>query len=119
MRPVMYSGTDIFIVCFAVDSRNAFENVAVQWVGEVSHHCPDKPLVLVATKCDLRKTSSQVISTKEGEALADRIGACAYMETSAHTGQGVKELFRQAAVFVVKGVEKPKKKKKKSGCSIL
>ena len=44
-------------------------------------------------------------------ALAQEIGAIAYYETSALTGEGVKELFDAAVQAVINPVKKEKKKR--------
>jgi Rho family protein len=54
------------------------------------------PIILVATKTDLRMDPSQsTVSSKYGAAVAKEIGA-QYMECSAKTGAGVREVFNLA-----------------------
>ena len=55
LRPLSYPQTDVFLICFSVVSFCSFENVRKKWVVEVKHHCPNTPLLLVATKIDLRE----------------------------------------------------------------
>ncbi|ORY74606.1 ras family-domain-containing protein [Protomyces lactucae-debilis] len=97
LRSLSYSDTHVIMVCFAVDSPDSLENVQSKWVGEIAEHCEGVKLVLVALKCDLRETEQQVISYEEGLAVAKRIKAVRYLETSARHNRGVNEAFTEAA----------------------
>ena len=55
LRPLSYPQTDVFLICFSVTSPASFENVRAKWYPEVSHHCPNTPIILVGTKLDLRE----------------------------------------------------------------
>ena len=50
---------DIFLVCFSVISRTSLQNVKGKWFPEIRHYCPDAPIILVATKTDLRDDEKQ------------------------------------------------------------
>lgn len=75
---------------------------APQWYPEVAHFCEGVPIILVATKIDLRKDATAVgliraqghapLSYAEGAGVAQRMGA-KYMEVSALEGTGVQEVF--------------------------
>ena len=66
-----------------------------QWYPEVSHHCPNTPIILVGTKLDLRddketiailkKNNEAPISYLEGLQMMKEIGAIKYLECSALT----------------------------------
>jgi len=96
LRPLCYQRTNVVIVCFAVNSRNSHNNVDLKWMPEVRHYCPDAPVVVVATKTDLRQTGD-VLTTDDGRELARRLGADAYAECSSKTGDGVADVFQTAA----------------------
>lgn len=53
LRPLSYPGTDICLVCFAVNSQTSFENVRNKWWPEIRHFCPDVPVLLVGCKAGL------------------------------------------------------------------
>ena len=58
---------DVILICFSVTSYASFQNVQDRWIPEVTHHCPDTPIILVGTKSDLREEqpeTSNVIQTK-------------------------------------------------------
>lgn len=127
LRPLSYPQTDVFPLCFSIISPSSFENISAKWYPEVSHHCPNTPLILVGTKLDLQEDRDTVtrlreknmapITYEQGMAKAKEIGAIKFMECSALTQKGLKNVFDEAirAVFT----PKPTKKKGKSGCNLL
>ena len=54
LRPLSYRGTDVFVVCFDVANRSSFLNVTEKWIPELRHYVPEVPVLLLATKTDLR-----------------------------------------------------------------
>ena len=101
LRPLCYPRANVFLVCKSLCGDG---NVEQAWLPEISHHCPGVPIILVGMKCDLRDPECQgtvrewkrMHTFDEGVELARRIGAVDYMECSAKTGEGVKELFDEA-----------------------
>jgi len=128
LRPLSYLSTNIFIVCFSSVSRSSFLNVKQRWVPELRHHCKDVPIILVATKTDLRQNSSTLeklkenndvpITNEEGQALAKEIRAEVYVECSARNMENVGEVFDKAIRTVVNPLKK-KKNNKLQRCKIL
>ncbi|KAI9020124.1 cell division control protein 42 [Phycomyces nitens] len=125
LRPLSYPQTDVFLVCFSVTSPASFENVKEKWFPEVHHHCPGVPCLIVGTQIDLRDDSAVLeklarqkqrpIGFDAGERLAKELGAVKYVECSALTQRGLKNVFDEA---IVAALEPPVKKKSKK-CSIL
>ncbi|KAK2161514.1 hypothetical protein LSH36_115g05058 [Paralvinella palmiformis] len=117
---------DVFLICFSLVSPASFENVRAKWFPEVSHHCPNTPIILVGTKLDLREDKETVEKLKEkklspitypqGLAMAKEIAAVKYLECSALTQKGLKNVFDEAIRAVLCPKPKPKKKSK---CLIL
>mmetsp|Transcript_10655 Transcript_10655/g.14597 ORF Transcript_10655/g.14597 Transcript_10655/m.14597 type:complete len:151 (+) Transcript_10655:3-455(+) len=112
LRPLSYPQTDVFLICFSLVSRSAYENVSAKWYPEVAHHCPNTPIILVGTKRDLRTDIEYIkkylepkklmpITFEEGVKKAKEIGAASYCETSALVGDGVKDLFDEAIRIVL------------------
>lgn len=99
LRFLSYPGTDVFVVCFDVANRSSFENVNEKWVHEARYYEPETPIVLLATKTDLRNSRSTV-STREGMALAETLGV-SYAECSSITNTGVQEALNKAAEMAV------------------
>jgi len=117
LRPLSYPGTNVFLLCYDVSSVFTCNQIAPYWVPELRHHCPQVPIILVATKIDLRGGEEETISTEKGEELAKEIGAACYMEISAKEDIGVKELFQEAIMFGNQHYLMPKKRKLK--CFLL
>uniref|UniRef100_A0A6A7G0R5 Cell division control protein 42 homolog n=1 Tax=Hirondellea gigas TaxID=1518452 RepID=A0A6A7G0R5_9CRUS len=99
LRPLSYPNTSVFIVCFSLDSRVSFDNIPRKWLPELKAHCPTTPILLVGTKKDVRDES--VITTKDGMKLCRKHGLVQYIESSAKTGDGLKQVFDSAAVISV------------------
>jgi cell division control protein 42 len=125
LRPLSYPQTDVFLVCFSVASPASFENVREKWLPEVHHHCPGVPCLIVGTQMDLRDEEAVItklarqkqrpISTDNGERLSRELGAVKYVECSALTQKGLKNVFDEAIVAALE----PQVVRKKTKCLIL
>lgn len=103
LRPLSYPQTDVFLVCFSVTSPASFENVKEKWFPEVHHHCPGVPCLIVGTQVDLRedpqvmeklqRQKQRPVTSEAGERLARELGAVKYVECSALTQKGLKNVF--------------------------
>eukprot|EP00035_Acanthoeca_spectabilis_P019764 m.429612 g.429612 ORF g.429612 m.429612 type:complete len:193 (-) comp17035_c0_seq1:4282-4860(-) len=126
LRPLSYPQTDVFLICFSLISPASYENVRAKWYPEVSHHCPNTPIILVGTKLDLREDAGTMATLKEknlqpltypqGLQMAKEISAVKYLECSALTQKGLKTVFDDAIRAVL---SPPAAKKKKGGCMLL
>eukprot|EP00300_Choanocystis_sp_HF-7_P020379 c20580_g1_i8.p1 GENE.c20580_g1_i8~~c20580_g1_i8.p1 ORF type:complete len:145 (-),score=43.89 c20580_g1_i8:184-618(-) len=122
LRPLSYPQTDVFLVCFSLLNPSSFDNVSHKWVPEVRHFCPNTPVILVGTKLDARDKAankSEVVTTEQGEDLAKRIRADAYVECSALTQDGLKLAFDKAILASVFKRSVQAKKAKGLSCVIL
>ncbi|KAK3089034.1 hypothetical protein FSP39_000282 [Pinctada imbricata] len=121
LRPLSYPQTDVFLVCFSVVSPASFENVREKWVPEITHHCQKTPFLLVGTQLDLRddattidklaKNKQKPITTEQGEKLARELRAVKFVECSALTQKGLKNVFDEAILAALEPPEPPRKKK--------
>ncbi|ELR21889.1 GTPase cRac1B, putative [Acanthamoeba castellanii str. Neff] len=128
LRPLSYPQTDVFLICFSVTSPPSYENARNKWNAEIMHHCPTAPKLLIGTKTDLRSDADtitrladkhmQPIQAEQGERLAKEIGAHKYVECSARTQQGLKNVFDEA-IRVVLNPPVLKKENKKGKCSLF
>merc|ERR1711993_177859 len=108
------------LMCFSIDAPDSLQNIPEKWVPEVKHFCPNVPIVLVGNKKDLRNSGgSKCVRTTEGEQMAQRIGAVAYVENSALTKEGVRNVFEIATRASLAGRKKRRKKKGSGGCSLI
>jgi hypothetical protein len=113
LRPLSYPQTDVFLVCFSVTSPASFENVKEKWFPEVRHHCPGVPCLIVGTQVDLRddpqvmdklaRQKQRPVASEQGERLARELGAVKYVECSALTQKGLKNVFDEVITILESG----------------
>ncbi|KAJ1196484.1 hypothetical protein NDU88_000355 [Pleurodeles waltl] len=125
LRTLSYPQTNVFVICFSIGSPSSHANVRHKWHPEVSHHCPNVPILLVGTKSDLRSDPDTIKKLKEqnlapttpqqGHSLSKQIGAVKYLECSALNQQGVREVFAEA----VRAFMNPVVKKNPKKCVLL
>lgn len=126
-RPLSYPQADVFLVCFSTVHPASFDNIKSKWCPEVQRHCPNVPIILIGTKTDLRDDEDVVnklkgqmqspITYAQGLALVRDVSALKYLECSAKTQKGVKNVFDEA----IRAVIQPRMEKKppKRRCIIL
>ncbi|KAF7668032.1 hypothetical protein LDENG_00036080 [Lucifuga dentata] len=125
LRPLSYPDTDVILMCFSIDSPDSLENISEKWTPEVKHFCPNVPIILVGNKKDLRydehtrrelaKMKQEPVKPDEGREMATRICAFGYLECSAKTKEGVREVFELAT----RAALQVRKHKKRSSCLLL
>ncbi|KAF7254678.1 Rho-related GTP-binding protein RhoC, partial [Varanus komodoensis] len=125
LRPLSYPDTDVILMCFSIDSPDSLENIPEKWTPEVKHFCPNVPIILVGNKKDLRndehtrrelaKMKQEPVKPEEGRDMANRINAFGYLECSAKTKDGVREVFEMAT----RAALQVRKNKKRKGCPLL
>ncbi|CEI68089.1 unnamed protein product [Fusarium venenatum] len=103
IRPLSYRAIDVALICFAIDSPDSLENVKKTWISKVSNFMPNVPCILVGLKKDLRDDPKTIEELKKdnqqpGNDMAKDIGAFRYVECSAKTVEGVREVSEIAAV---------------------
>ncbi|KAF8328855.1 signal transducer [Cantharellus anzutake] len=128
LRPLSYPESDVILIVFSIDFPVSLANVQDKWYPEVAHFCEGAPLILIGTKIDLRKDETTrrmlgaqgqtTVTPEQGQAVAKEIGA-KYMECSAKTGQGVRDVFNAALKESVKGRWRIKSGPKYTRCVIL
>lgn len=125
LRPLLYPDSNVILICFLIDLPDSLENVKEKWISEVQHFCQGVPIILVGCKADLRNDPSTIerlrqlgaapVSTAEGQAVAELIGAQSYLECSARTKVGVVEVFSAATRASLSPARTKGKGKKESG----
>ncbi len=85
----------VYLFSWQCVDRNIPLCLCVQWVPEITHHCPKTPFLLVGTQIDLRddpstieklaKNKQKPITPETAEKLARDLKAVKYVECSALT----------------------------------
>lgn len=104
--PLSYFNSDVLLLFFSIDNPNSLTSISKIWALEVKYVCPTTPLMLLGNKKDLRKDEETIakltkvkckpVSTQEGLAVAEEIGAIAYLECSACNTDVVWQLIETA-----------------------
>ena len=110
---------DAIVICFSTSKPASLQNVTEKWIKEINNYYKDTnnsnnnnshtpPILLVATKTDVRAemeeketAGNRVTTTQQGETVGTEIGAKAFFECSAKTGEGVAEIM--AGIVQAKG----------------
>ncbi|KAK6177771.1 hypothetical protein SNE40_015806 [Patella caerulea] len=125
-RHLSYPNTDVILMCFSIHNPASLESISERWIPEIHHFCPNVPIILVgnkkelrndpATKEELSKRKLKPVSTDEGRAMAEQINAYSYLECSARTKEGVREVFETAARAAL---QKKRTKGRRKVCKVL
>jgi len=130
LRMMSFRNTKVFVLLFATDSKNSFDNVFDNWFKEIREHDPEGkiPFFVVGTKTDARDAqikagATGILTTADCKKRAESIGAAAYIEVSAKsaatTNNGkaaVEEVFAKALHLATTPYVP---KKNGGGCMIL
>lgn len=83
--------------------------LCIQWVPEITHHCPKTPFLLVGTQIDLRddpstieklaKNKQKPITPETAEKLARDLKAVKYVECSALTQVTHMNIYRHTYIY--------------------
>ena len=90
-------------------SPTSFLNVKEKWFPEIRHHCPGVPCLIVGTQIDrlseastieyLTKNKQSPITVEQGERLAKELKAVKYVQCSARTQEGLKNVFDEVRIM--------------------
>lgn len=124
LRPLSYPDTDVILMCFSIDSPDSLENIPEKWTPEVKHFCPNVPIILVGNKKDLRhdestkrelmKMKQEPVRPEDGQQMATKINAGAYLECSAKSKDGVRQVFETATRAALQA-----KRNKRNFCRLI
>ncbi|KAL2866204.1 Rho family protein [Aspergillus lucknowensis] len=120
LTPVWYPQTDVFLVCFAINSYVSFDNVVERWIPRARHIVPHARCLVVGTKTDLRGCDggSRAAGLVTGKQVRKRVMSrgLEYVECSARTLDNVEAVFERAVSLAL---SPPVPVTKKSRCLIL
>lgn len=114
LRPLSYPDTDVILVCFSVKEPNSFENVQIKWIPDIKHFCPGVPFFIIGHETSGEADANSLrerVTRAQGRRLARKVGAVAYMECCARTGEGVNEVYVAATLASLKKKKKQHKAK--------
>lgn len=99
VRPLSYQDASVVLLCFNVGVPESLHNVIHKWQPEVRLHCPGASLLLIGCQSDARMTQrGGCVSADEALTWASRLGAVAYVETSARAApRSVRDAWKAAA----------------------
>jgi len=105
LAPLYYRGATAAMIAFDASDDASLER-ARYWAEELRKHGDARcRVVLVGNKIDATRDGAREAAREAGEALASEHGMAAYRETSAKTGEGVREAFEDVARAVMRGRE--------------
>ncbi|XP_077556753.1 uncharacterized protein LOC144170685 isoform X3 [Haemaphysalis longicornis] len=104
VRPLSYQDASVVLLCFNVGVPESLHNVIHKWQPEVRQHCPGAALLLIGCQSDARMAQRGriggvgCVSADEALTWASRLGAVAYVETSARAApRSVQDAWKAAA----------------------
>ncbi|XP_023333187.1 rho-related GTP-binding protein RhoA-D isoform X4 [Eurytemora carolleeae] len=127
IRRLQYPGTDVFLVCFSLASKDSFENVKNVWLPEINQANPNAIKLLVGTKSDLvnpalggtlarrfsRKT--EIVMKRDVEKLLNRGLVDGLIDCSAKLGSdSIDPVFKKVDVL-----RKEERRNEKNGVHFL
>ncbi|XP_018560954.1 ras-like GTP-binding protein RhoL [Anoplophora glabripennis] len=118
LRRMAYKDVDAFILTYAVNERDSFENVFTKWAPELRRFAPKAKIILAGTKCDLRSHSPRHVKTEDGERLARDIEAHGFIENSSKQQRNIDATFQMAILSAISNTRFIKKKRK-NDCWLL
>jgi len=110
LRCLAYPGTDVVLLCFSVIQPSSFENLTMIYGPELKAKLPTTPLVLVATKCEMRSDQATLermrqlrmapVTLEQTQEKARALGCVRCLE-SVDSGAQAQEIFLEAARVVL------------------
>ena len=122
MHDLYMRNADGFVTVYSITDLKSFDEVAEVHERILRMKDTDRfPIVLVGNKCDL--SDQRAVSTDQGQQMADKIGDCGFVESSAKTNTNVEVIFKEMVLLindfdVRMGIDR-RRRKKKVACSLL
>ena len=97
MNRLVISNGQLFVVVYAVDDRESFEEAKKICTKIYDIKGTVKSIMMVGNKCDI-PSSKQIVTTTEAVSAARHMN-CKFMESSAKLGINVERIFRESLTF--------------------
>ncbi|KAL4497938.1 hypothetical protein ABPG72_014795 [Tetrahymena utriculariae] len=116
LRPLSYPQSDVFLITFSVVEPASFENALKKWYPELEENVKNVPKIFVGNKIDLRDENmvkstgkDAPISYQAAQKIISELN-CKYVECSALTQKGLKNVFDQAIRIALANKKKSPRK---------
>jgi Ras-related protein Rab-11A len=101
IRSMYFQGCVGALLVYDVTRNNTFENVDSKWLKDFDKYVKKEgAYVLIGNKMDLK--DERVVSTEQGQKLADEIKASDFVETSAKYGENVELAFKNLVYQILR-----------------
>ncbi|KCZ75110.1 hypothetical protein H311_03918, partial [Anncaliia algerae PRA109] len=107
VRPMSYTGTDLVLLCYTIESQDTLPNITEKWLPEISNYCPNAGIFLIGLKKDIRDTidplveQDKIVPSDLGKKIRNDNDLLDFYECSAKTGENVNNIFINSAKFIV------------------
>lgn len=100
-RKMFFQGVVGALFIYDITRHATFKNIESKWLEDLNEYGEkDLAYVLIGNKIDLQ--DSRTVSNEEGRALADKINASDFVETSAKYGENVEKAFKKLVFQVLR-----------------
>ncbi|MHA1292414.1 MAG: Rab family GTPase [Promethearchaeota archaeon] len=114
-RQQYYLGSQVAFIVFDLTNRESYDNAKNYWYEELRTFIKQKalPIVLIGNKSDLEE--QRKVTFEEGQNLADELSEIensyvSYIETSALSGENIKEAFKMVSYqYIIQSKEEEAK----------
>ena len=101
MTKVFYKSSHAVLLIYNITNRDSFINLK-DWLDEVKENAPnDVKICLIGNQND--KEKERVVTKEEAEFFLNQHELLFFNETSAKTGQGIKDLLKSLSRYLVRG----------------
>jgi len=95
-----YINSSLAVIVYAINDSDSFNDIHF-WVKELkTMSSPDIKIILIGNKIDLE--NERKVSYEEGQCVAKEYGFQQFFETSAKTGENIKEMFLKISSILYK-----------------
>lgn len=113
VRQNSFPNTNCYLLCYSAVNKPSLKNIIGKWLPDLQEFYKTLaipiPFILVATKTDKRDDPTTKkkyhVTTEEGRKMKIEIGADDFIECSAKSGNGIKELLEMAVKASLNGVQ--------------